>query len=105
MSPDEYAIWQEADHIVRGRDKATSPCRDCTPLWHRDMDDAGMCDGVPGEWTAALPTQEEMARMGYAALKELRSRYPHNGPAALSLALYRARQRERERERRRRVPA
>lgn len=47
MDPDEYAAWQEANRTTRGEDKADSPCRDCLPLFHRDMTDGGMCDGVP----------------------------------------------------------
>jgi len=105
MDEAEYQLWASGNERLLLMFRATTPCRDCTPLFHADMVDGGLCDGVPGDVGATLPTPEEMGRMGYAALRALRDRFPHNGPADLSVALYRARQRERERERRRRVPA
>jgi hypothetical protein len=46
MSPDEYAAWSEANGRLLSN-RADSPCRDCTPLFHRDMVAGGMCDGTP----------------------------------------------------------
>lgn len=49
MTEDEYAVWSQANARLVGVARAESPCRDCSPLFHRDMLDGGMCDGTPLE--------------------------------------------------------
>jgi hypothetical protein len=105
MSPDEYAAWQEVNAQLRGRDKVGSPCRDCTPLWHRDMVAGGMCDGVPGE-TGRVRLPSELAHLTYAELRQLRKSLPYFAPPPeLVLAMERARWREYQQRRRDMVSA
>jgi hypothetical protein len=47
MDEAEWAIWSESNDKLWGVLRSESPCRDCTPLFHADMLDGGMCDGVP----------------------------------------------------------
>ena len=58
MSPAEFALWEEVNGRLWGVLKSDSPCRDCTPLFHADMLDGGMCDGAP------LPEVRESKRVG-----------------------------------------
>jgi len=103
MDPDEYAAWQAADKSVVREDRATSPCRDCTPLWHRDMDDAGMCDGVPG-WKDPLPSA--ISNLSHAELQRIRRSLPYfSPPPELVTAMHRARWREYQQRRRDAVSA
>ena len=100
MSPDEYTAWQAANRLLSGRDKVGSPCRDCLPLWHRDMVDGGMCDGVPGE-TGRNRIPSELRQMTYAELRQLRKTLPYFAPPPeLVLATQRARWREYQQRRR-----
>jgi hypothetical protein len=57
MTPEEYATWADGNDKLWGVSRAESPCRDCTPLFHQDMLDGGMCDGEPlaGERAPAKP--------------------------------------------------
>jgi hypothetical protein len=105
MTVDEWAIWTEANDKLWGVLRSESPCRDCTPLFHRDMVAGGMCDGVP------LPGERLSAKAGpkfqyhehtYAELKEMRAAYSRFGaPPSLLVEIRRAYFRERDRDRRR----
>ena len=91
MTTEEYAAWEEANRSVRGMGKAELPCRDCTPLFHADMVDGGMCDGVPQEGQR----QPSFQYRTYAELREIRRTYPWLGaPAGLRAELNKARMRE-----------
>ena len=107
MDPDEYAAWQAADKAIVREDRATSPCRDCTPLWHRDMDDAGMCDGVPGgPRLGRPPLPSELSGLTHAELQRIRRSLPYfDPPAELVTAMHRARWREYQQRRRDAVSA
>jgi hypothetical protein len=103
MDEAEYHAWQNADKALVRQDRATTPCRDCTPLWHRDMDDAGMCDGVPGWQTAPPP---ELGRLTHAELQRIRRSMPYfDPPPELVTAMHRARWREYQQRRRDAVSA
>jgi hypothetical protein len=105
MTDDEYAIWQAANLAVRGMDKAESPCRDCLPLFHADMTDGGMCDGIPGR-RRRDETPEHWRLLSYYELQAVRRTYPHvGGPRELTVALTRARWREYQQRRRDAVTA
>jgi hypothetical protein len=58
MDEKEWLVWQDANERLWGINRSESPCRDCTPLFHADMLDGGMCDGVP------LPPEREPAKVG-----------------------------------------
>lgn len=112
MDEKEYVMWAAGNEDLPVMFRASSPCLDCTPLWHRDMDDAGMCDGVPGTG-AATPAKcgpkVQYHEHTYAELKAMRSEYPRFGsPASLLVevrrAYWRERNRDRSRERRKVVP-
>lgn len=103
MDADEYLAWQEANRTTRGPDRATSPCRDCTPLWHADMVAGGQCDGTPGgtrpPGRSLAPT--ELRHLSYAELRAVRLSLPKYGPPAeLVTAMQRARWREYQQRRR-----
>jgi len=97
MDEKEWLIWQDANERLLQMFRAASPCRDCTPLFHADMLEGGMCDGVPEEGQ-----RKPSLKYGtYAELKAVRRTYPKFGaPEGLSEALYRARMREYRRRRR-----
>ena len=48
MTADEWAAWSAMNERLYGLGRSDSPCRDCTPLFHRDMLAGGMCDRPPG---------------------------------------------------------
>jgi len=48
MTADEWDAWSAMNERLYGLGRSDSPCRDCTPLFHRDMLAGGMCDGWPG---------------------------------------------------------
>jgi hypothetical protein len=102
MDADEFSTWEDANRTLRGDDKADSPCRDCLPLYHRDMVAGGMCDGVPGTRAAhrqRLPSS--LQHLTYAELRALRKSLPHFAPPPeLVLATQRARWREYQQRRR-----
>lgn len=101
MSPMEYEAWEAANRAVRGMDKASSPCLDCLPLWHADMVDGGMCDGIPGK-RRRDETPAQWRSLSYLELKAVRRTYPHVGPPReLQVAMTRARWREYQQSRRR----
>jgi hypothetical protein len=105
MTTEEYAAWEEANRSVRGMGKAESPCRDCTPLFHADMVDGGMCDGIPGK-RRRDETPAQWRSLSYRELQAVRRTYPHFGPPAeLTVALTRARWREYQQRRRDAVSA
>lgn len=58
MSDDEWLAWSAMNERLYGLGHADSPCRDCTPLFHRDMLAGGMCDGQP------LPPEREPSPTG-----------------------------------------
>lgn len=100
MDADEYAAWQEANAMLRNDERAASPCRDCTPLWHRDMVRGAMCDGIPGE-TGRVRLPSELRHLTYAELRQLRKTLPYFAPPPeLVLATQRARWREYQQRRR-----
>jgi hypothetical protein len=107
MTDDEFALWAAGNEKLLLMFKASSPCRDCTPLFHADMLDGGMCDGVPGTGDAEperCGPKPKLREHTYAELKAMRAAYPKFGaPPELSAELARARWRERDRDRRRRV--
>jgi hypothetical protein len=72
MDQREWLVWCDANESLRP-DEATTPCRDCTPLWHADMVAGGMCDGVPrvGRSKPALGLRQELNR---ARMREYRRR-------------------------------
>ena len=99
MTAEEWAAWSAMNERLYGLNRSDSPCRDCTPLFHRDMLAGGMCDGQP------LPEPERGGResvdpahlrsLSYAELRELRQAWPyHGGPTELRLAVNRAKWRE-----------
>lgn len=105
MTADEFELWAAGNAGLRVMFRASTPCRDCTPLFHRDMVAGGMCDGVPGQGDA------QPARCGpkkgyhehtYAELREMRAQYSRFGaPRSLLVEVRRAYFRERDRDRRR----
>ena len=98
MTPDEYQLWDEGNAGLRVMFRASSPCRDCTPLFHADMVAGGMCDGLPLTEGQREPSLKYST---YDELKAVRRTYPKYGaPSGLSEALYRARMREYRRRRR-----
>jgi hypothetical protein len=101
MTIEEYTLWVAGNDKLLLMFRAASPCRDCTPLWHKDMVAGGMCDGEPLEGQRA-PSQ----RYGsYADLQEYRRQFPkHGAPRGLSEALTRARMREYRRRLRSNMP-
>ena len=111
MAEDEYALWREGNAQTHGWQRADSPCRDCTPLFHADMVAGGMCNGTPGGDSPhdvggrpRLPSEAELRRMDYASLRALRATLPlFDPPEPLRLALQRARWREFQVARRRRM--
>ena len=101
MDEDDYRGWQEAnDRIVTLGARATTPCRDCTAEFAREMRAEDRCDGEPGPYTGrAVEYPGDLD-----ALLAIRSEYgPRGLPADLALALRRAR--DRARGPRRRVTA
>jgi len=100
MDTDEYQLWLKGNRAIRGEQyRARTPCHDCTPLFHQDMLDGGMCDGVPGPPKVGPPFQAH--DYTYAELKAMRAQYSRFGaPASLLVAVRRAYWRERERVRR-----
>jgi hypothetical protein len=84
MTPEEFDAWEEANRSVRGMGKAESPCRDCTPLFHADMVDGGMCDGTPGSSGQPTPKHEEHPR--YSVV----SSQPNTEGAAMTVSARRA---------------
>jgi hypothetical protein len=91
MNAIEFAAWQEANTCLRMDERAASPCRDCTPLFHADMVAGGMCDGVPQHGQREPSFQYRT----YAELREIRRTYPWLGaPAELRAELNKARMRE-----------
>jgi hypothetical protein len=59
MTPDEWEQWQTFNLMLHPRDRAESPCVDCTPEFAATQQ--GICDGVPGE---DLPPAEDRERAG-----------------------------------------
>jgi hypothetical protein len=102
MNADEFTAWEDANRTLRGDDRADSPCRDCLPLYHRDMAAGGMCNGAPGPRPShreRLPS--ELRHLTYAELRALRKSLPHFAPPPeLVLATQRARWREYQQRRR-----
>jgi hypothetical protein len=100
MDDAEYAAWEAANDRLLGVNRADSPCRDCTPLFHADMLAGGMCDGVPRPETdrggrVAVPEPEHLRGLSLAELRALRATLPYHGCAgALSRELARRRWRE-----------
>ena len=107
MDADEYATWEDANRPLRGMDRADSPCRDCLPLYHRDMVAGGMCNGEPGPRPShreRIPT--EWRHLSHSELRAIRLSLPWVGPPPeLVLAMHRARWREYQQKRRDMVSA
>jgi hypothetical protein len=98
MDEKEWLIWQDANERLLLMFRAASPCRDCTPLFHEDMLEGGMCDGLPLTEGQREPSLKYST---YDELKAVRRTYPKYGaPSGLSEALYRARMREYRRRKR-----
>ena len=104
MDEKEYVLWAALNDGLPVMYRASSPCRDCTPDYHRDMDDGGMCDGVPGKGDAVpakVGPKKKPREYTYAELKEMRAQYSRFGaPASLLKEIRKAYFRERERDRR-----
>lgn len=109
MDEAEWLVWSDTNAKLWGLTRADSPCRDCTPLFHADMIDGGMCDGTP------LPPERAPAKVGpkfqyhehtYAELKAMRAQYSRFGaPPSLLVEVRRAYFRERDRDRHQRRAA
>jgi hypothetical protein len=100
MDDAEFAAWDAANGRLLGLNRADSPCRDCTPLFHADMLAGGMCDGVPRPETdrggrVAVPEPEHLRGLSLAELRALRATLPYHGASVdIRLACSRARWRE-----------
>jgi len=108
MDDAEFALWDEGNARLLVMFRASTPCRDCIPLFHADMVAGGMCDGVPGTGDAQparCGPKKQWHEHTYAELKAMRAQYGRfNAPRPLVVevrrAYYRERDRDRSRERR-----
>ena len=107
MDDSEYLAWQEANQSTRGFERADTPCRDCLTDYHREMIEAGTCDGKPGPRPPGrelIPTT--LRYLSHAELQVIRRSLPKYGPPAeLVTAMHRARWREYQQRRRDAVSA
>jgi len=66
MTADEWAGWWDANLLLHPRDRADSPCVDCTPAFAASQRAA--CTGSPGDLT-----REERLDRRRARRRELRA--------------------------------
>ena len=81
MTPEEYQLWDEGNAGLRVMFRESSPCRDCTPLFHADMVAGGMCDGVPGAPSGGQPPDDMKTRPRYSTVTS----QPKIGSALMTL--------------------
>ena len=60
MTEGEWSGWWDLNMLLHPRDRAGSPCVDCTPEFAATQQ--GICDGVPGEDLAPAEDSERAGR-------------------------------------------
>ena len=79
MTPDEWALWQDANGLLKPHQRARRPCSDCPASFAVENRAAGTCDGhpygMPTEPLAPLSWHEARALPELARVERYRARW------------------------------